>query len=633
VFRKLAWLIPVLVLLPVAAAPVVLDAGVRSEFRIRPNVGDWHCRAGDDLRWAQPDFDDRDWAACAADSPPPVGISWRRLHLRLSKTAAASHLSIGTILPPASVLYKNGQEIAASGRFGKKPRYPMPVYRIIPLPTLGNSVPAEVVFAIRMQHSEATKIWANTRLMLQDGGFVDLELGSESLLQQKQLYTFFHLADSIPSSVVGLLALLLGAYVLRLWSAQRSHWEYLWFTLIAAFFNFRATIHLIELGISMDANWSMALNTGFAPELLLPPFFWTFFHRRVPKAVAIYTASIFAIRLLGTLWVPTLYMLPWMWLGTIPCMLLPLVVTFQEVSRGNREARVLAPTMIFYGVLIIWVNLALALKTAFPVWQIGEVKLTAIQIGQTIFLLTTAVALADRARRTSMERARLAGEFSAARQVQQLLVPAPSMTAGQYQMESAYVPSDQVGGDFFQLVPNEDGGLLLVIGDVTGKGLKAALVVSVIVGALQNRRSDGPSSILSELNSILLGRSEGGFTTCCCALFTADGRLTIANAGHLAPYRNGVEIETPPALPLGIDADARWTEMHLEVEPGDRVLWVSDGVIEARNGKRDLLGFERAQALAMRSPSEIARAAQQFGQEDDITVVSITRQPVPVYVA
>jgi sigma-B regulation protein RsbU (phosphoserine phosphatase) len=314
-------------------------------------------------------------------------------------------------------------------------------------------------------------------------------------------------------------------------------------------------------------------------------------------------------------------------------MLLPLVVTVQEVSRGNREARVLAPTMIFYGVLIIWVNLALALKTAFPVWQIGEVKLTAIQIGQTIFLLTTAVALADRARRTSMEQARLAGEFSAARQVQQLLVPAPSMTAGQYQMESAYVPSDQVGGDFFQLVPNEDGGLLLVIGDVTGKGLKAALVVSVIVGALQNRRSDGPSSILSELNSILLGRSEGGFTTCCCALFTADGRLTIANAGHLAPYRNGVEIETPPALPLGIDADARWTEMHLEVEPGDRVLWVSDGVIEARNGKRDLLGFERAQALAMRSPSEIARAAQQFGQEDDITVVSITRQPVPVYVA
>jgi serine phosphatase RsbU (regulator of sigma subunit) len=288
--------------------------------------------------------------------------------------------------------------------------------------------------------------------------------------------------------------------------------------------------------------------------------------------------------------------------------------------------------MLFYGILIIWVNLSIAVQIPFPAWQIGEIKLTGIVFGQTIFLLTTAVALADRARRTSMEQARLAGEFSAAQQVQQLLVPASRMTAGQYQIESAYIPSEQVGGDFFQLVPNEDGGVLLIIGDVTGKGLKAALIVSVIVGALQNRRSDRPSNILSELNSILLGRSEGGFTTCCCALFTADGRLTIANAGNLAPYRNGVEIETPPALPLGVDADARWTEMHLAVEPGDCLLWVSDGVIEARNGKRDLLGFERAQALATRSPSEIARAAQQFGQEDDITVVSITRQPVPVHV-
>ncbi len=99
------------------------------------------------------------------------------------------------------------------------------------------------------------------------------------------------------------------------------------------------------------------------------------------------------------------------------------------------------------------------------------------------------------------------------------------------------------------------------------------------------------------------------------------------------PYRNGQEIETPPALPLGIDADAHWTEAHVDLEPGDRVVWISDGVVEARNSKRDLLGFQRAKELATLSVSEIARAAQQFGQEDDITVVSITRQPVAAYVA
>jgi serine phosphatase RsbU (regulator of sigma subunit) len=170
------------------------------------------------------------------------------------------------------------------------------------------------------------------------------------------------------------------------------------------------------------------------------------------------------------------------------------------------------------------------------------------------------------------------------------------------------------------------------VGDVSGKGMKAALLVSVIVGALQNRRSDQPAALLDELNRVLLGRSEGGFTTCCCARFDADGVLTIANAGHLAPYRNGQEIATPPGLPLGVDADARWTEIDIELEPSDRVLWVSDGVIEARNGKRDLFGFERVQGLAGRSSAEIVHAAQQFGQEDDITVVSVTRQPVAVYV-
>jgi sigma-B regulation protein RsbU (phosphoserine phosphatase) len=155
----------------------------------------------------------------------------------------------------------------------------------------------------------------------------------------------------------------------------------------------------------------------------------------------------------------------------------------------------------------------------------------------------------------------------------------------------------------------------------------------VIVGALHNRKSDKPLAVLSELNSVLLGRSHGGFTTCCCALFMSDGTLSLANAGQLAPYRNGVEIETEPGLPLGVHADAHWVEVRIELGPSDRILWMSDGVVEARNGKRELLGFERAGELATRSASDIARAAQQFGQDDDITVVSVTRQAVPAYVA
>jgi serine phosphatase RsbU (regulator of sigma subunit) len=116
-------------------------------------------------------------------------------------------------------------------------------------------------------------------------------------------------------------------------------------------------------------------------------------------------------------------------------------------------------------------------------------------------------------------------------------------------------------------------------------------------------------------------------------LFKPDGAIAIGSAGHPAPYRNGHEIQLPPGLPLGITRDVNWEDTSVDLQVGDRILWLSDGVIEARNSKRDLLGFQRAQELASGSASEIAGAAQKFGQEDDITVVSIRRQPQPAYVA
>ncbi len=637
-FYTLACLMPALLLsfFPSTGAP--RDGNAPSELLIRPNAADWRCHSGDDPRWAQPDFDDHEWPPCSPDSLAPPGMSWSRLHVRLPEPAR-SGWSAGAVLPPAGVLYANGSEIASWGRLGDKPQYRVPTYRIIPLPPLYYQGAAEVVFAERMQHST----WTRATMGF---GAIDLQLGPEPVLRQPQeLYAFQRLAGAVPNAVEALLALLLGAYVLRLWSAQRSQWEYFWFTAIAAFFNFRAIAHLITIDISMDARLANALNTGFAPEVLLPPFFWTLFQRRVPKTVAVYTLAIFTVRLLGTFWFPGLGALPWIWLATIPCMLLPLIVTFQEVRMGNHEAKVLALPMFFYAAVITWVNLFLAYQSFilaggpavfgranYPEWHLGAVSLGWIEIGQTVFLLTTAVILADRARRTNIEQARLAGEISAAQQLQQLLVPPPSVTVGEYRIESAYVPSEQVGGDFYQLIPNGDGSLLIVLGDVSGKGLKAAMVVSLLAGALQRIRNEDtrPLSVLRSLNEVLYGRTEGGFVTCCCANLDSTGQLTVANAGHLTPYHNGQEIETPPALPLGIDADAHWIEAHLDLQPGDRIVWISDGVVEARNGNRDLLGFQRAKELATLSVSEIARAAQQFGQEDDITVVSVTRQSVAV---
>jgi len=100
----------------------------------------------------------------------------------------------------------------------------------------------------------------------------------------------------------------------------------------------------------------------------------------------------------------------------------------------------------------------------------------------------------------------------------------------------------------------------------------------------------------------------------------------MANAGHLSPYRGGVEIELDSGLPLGLAADVVYGETVIELAAGDRLTLLSDGVVEAMNAEHELYGFERTREISEQSAHAIAVAAQAFGQEDDITVVTVERQ-------
>jgi sigma-B regulation protein RsbU (phosphoserine phosphatase) len=104
-----------------------------------------------------------------------------------------------------------------------------------------------------------------------------------------------------------------------------------------------------------------------------------------------------------------------------------------------------------------------------------------------------------------------------------------------------------------------------------------------------------------------------------------QGSVTMANAGHLSPYCGGEEIEVDSGLPLGLAADAEYGETHFELAPGDMLTLLSDGVVEAMNPQHQLLGFERVRAMSGQSAHQIALAAQEFGQEDDITVLTLKR--------
>jgi serine phosphatase RsbU (regulator of sigma subunit) len=216
-------------------------------------------------------------------------------------------------------------------------------------------------------------------------------------------------------------------------------------------------------------------------------------------------------------------------------------------------------------------------------------------------------------------------EMEQAQHVQQLLIPAaPPLTPG-FTVESVYLPAQQVGGDFFQVLPADDGSLLIVVGDVSGKGLKAAMTVSAIIGALRGCTLRKPSEVLAHLNRVLHGQITG-FATCAAALIDPEGEVRLANAGNLAPYRNGEELPIDSGLPLGIVAESDYSETTYHLEPGDRLTFVSDGVVEATNQKKELFGFDRTQAISNQSATVIAAAAQEFGQSDDISVLSVTRK-------
>jgi sigma-B regulation protein RsbU (phosphoserine phosphatase) len=150
----------------------------------------------------------------------------------------------------------------------------------------------------------------------------------------------------------------------------------------------------------------------------------------------------------------------------------------------------------------------------------------------------------------------------------------------------------------------------------------------MLVGAIRTTVEEAcdPALMLRKLHDMLLGRTAGGFATALAMRIAADGHVAIANAGHLSPYLDGQEIALPGALPLGFAEGGTYESVRFELPPGARLTLISDGVVEAQKQNGELLGFDRAQAISTQSATAIADAAVQFGQEDDITIVTIERR-------
>jgi serine phosphatase RsbU (regulator of sigma subunit) len=266
--------------------------------------------------------------------------------------------------------------------------------------------------------------------------------------------------------------------------------------------------------------------------------------------------------------------------------------------------------------------IALANSTAGATYSAADLKLLNTIALQTAAAIANSLLCAEMVE-AARARAAYAAELHAASTVQQLLLQSASRPTPGFHVESVYLPASEVGGDFFFVSSAPDGSLTAIVGDVSGKGLTAAMRVAMILGALRRETSYHPADILHGLNNTLIAQGQLGFTTACCIRISLSGDYTLANAGHIAPYIAGRELDTPPALPLGLVPEQTYPLIHGRLARGERLVLMSDGVPEARSATGDLYGFERLSSLTLRPAQEIAETAQQFGQEDDITVMTL----------
>jgi hypothetical protein len=257
----------------------------------------------------------------------------------------------------------------------------------------------------------------------------------------------------------------------------------------------------------------------------------------------------------------------------------------------------------------------------------GVAVIISVVLGYIGFIIVS-IAEARRRIRLETDKAAIESELAAAREIQRIMVPQELPPTPGYTIESIYRPATQVGGDFFQVIPFSGGQTLVVIGDVSGKGLGAAMIVSMLIGMLRtiSALTADPSQILVELNTMLFAHKHSGFVTCLAVRLDPSGSVTAANAGHLPPWLNGVELAYAGSVPLGVLASVAPEQIALEVRSGDRLTLLTDGVVEARDSQGVLFGFDRTQSLMREaSPLALAEAAIHHGQDDDLTVISILR--------
>jgi hypothetical protein len=498
--------------------------------------GLWRFQVGDDPRWADPAFDDSAWPTATVSKALSEqgfdaysGYGWYRLKLQPQQLSQFNNLP-GNPSPDILVtgdsigqlaVYVNGVESGHTQGMTDDPS----MYLSPPL-VVHLSHPAAdgtILLAIRT--------WAGPSATIHRGLIDKVELAAPDDISEKLTASTDRRWDQhlIAGIMVSFLFLCVAALGLTLFMAQRKHPEYLWLALLClsvAFMGTSETFYGLAL-LPYSIFFVLSLWGGRIFMAATLEFILRFTGSQYRRAVRIFQISVLLLPFLALLHLTQTYE----YLAISSEVVFSVLVSFllfRAWRRGRPDAGVmLAPfflaatadsldTILDYSVQQHWIPE----RFAFHEFHLGPIAFPISNVSYAVFLGSLLAVIFYRFIHVSQEEQRSSAEIEAARSVQAMLIPTELPSNHNFMLESAYLPANGVGGDFFQVLPLKDESMLIVVGDVSGKGLQAAMNASTLVGALRNELSHDPATVLNRLNNVLLcvgGDIQGGRRTLCCA--------------------------------------------------------------------------------------------------------------------
>ncbi len=541
--------------------------------------GPWQFHLGDNAAWALPETDDTGagWEQLTTDQPwgeqghyNYTGFAWYRRHVRVGGTDV-QHLDLALLIENVDDAYEVYWDGLLIGKFGKLPPNPV-LYFDQPNQTYGLGAARSGVLAVR--------VWMPAPMSADpgsSGGFESTPLlgTAEAIAAAKAKEDYHWLRSRQIGFGICSLAMLIAVLSFFAWLRDRSQWMLFWMAVFCLYSPLEMFILEMRLKVSAALEYALmqpvyAMN-DVALWFLLLWLLGLWNRQRAMKgtriaAIVILTASL--VDGLDTLFgwtspytalmqtIDAVSSIVTISLAPVSLVLIGIAIRRQATGGVRLNfVRWLVAGVAFLDEIIVEAGNASMFGLRFTRWSFSDLDRGASFLRQwelderhadrptRCCLLVLVYAVYRSQMENRMRQRHLEQEFQSARELQQVLIPEDLPAIPGFTLTSAYKPALEVGGDFFQIVSLADRSTLVVVGDVSGKGLRAAMAVSLIVGAIRTlaEAESSPAAILAGLNRRLHGRLRGGFATAIALRITADrpvhGRERRSSAA--VPERSG----------------------------------------------------------------------------------------------